>query len=135
MLLTSQNVNETFVKCLFTEDEVKDLNPGETPQDAILIEGLCQKIGFNGKRIEENKKNISAMLMQLPKQFREKEGGGWSFLNACKTKDGEEWTGMHQHMEELLLLGIAAGYAKIMSPRETWKIFPGGVPYFMIKEH
>ena len=35
-------------------------------------------------------------------------------------------------MEQLLTLGIGLGYAKYLMPREMWKMFPGGMPYFQI---
>jgi hypothetical protein len=54
-----------------------------------------------------------------------------SFLNACMTKDDNQW-GEHQNMEQLLALGIAIGYARILLPRNMWSVLPGGVPYFSV---
>ena len=135
MELTAENVNETFMKCLFKDDEIKDLKEGEIPEGAVLTKGVMAHVGFHPERLEQEKNNISAMLMQLPKQFREKEGGGWSFLNACNNKDGDQWTDFHKTMDELVCLGIGSGYVEFQLPREMWKMLPGGVPYFMIKEH
>lgn len=124
MKLTATNVNETFMKCLFEDDEPKD--------NAVISEGIMRKFGFNPKRLHENEENIFSMLQQLPNEFMESGGGGMSFLNACNDKDGNQWSDLHQTMEQLLVLGIAIGKARIQFPREMWSAFPGGVPYFVV---
>jgi len=59
--------------------------------------------------------------------------GGWTFLNACQDKHGRLWTGLHQTVEKLFLLGMATGKAKCLLPREVWPMLPGGLPYFAIE--
>lgn len=72
------------------------------------------------------------MCEQLPESFHESKGGGWSFLNMCEDKGGNQWSGTHKTMEQLLCLGMAMNKMKILLPREVWKIFPGGMPYVAI---
>ena len=75
------------------------------------------------------------MLVELPNEFMEESaggGGGWSFLNTCYDKNGDQWTGMHLTMEQLFQLGIAAGVASYVMPRQMWAVFPGGMPYIVI---
>ena len=125
MELTSENVTKVFMSCLFKED---------TPENrakAIMVEGIVNCFGFSPSKIEAQEGDISSMLKQLPHQFRVNGGGGWSSLNACQREDGVQW-GEQVTMEQLLTMGIAAGWAKYSMPRDMWKVLPGGMPYFMI---
>lgn len=76
---------------------------------------------------------IAAMLADLPDEFQSSSGGGWSFLNACHTKAGVQWTDLHSTMEKLFMLGIASGQAQYLMPRELWSALPGGMPYIVVK--
>ena len=69
----------------------------------------------------------------LPHQFRKSAGGGWSFLNACNQEDGEQWTGLHQRMDQLFAMAIGLGLAKWCLPRAMWDVFPGGMPYVVVE--
>jgi hypothetical protein len=117
MKLTSENVETIFMDCLF-EDKIDENN-------IIHVNGIVAKFGLNKIKVEKHKDDIYDMLKQLPKEFQI----GWSFLNACMDKDGNQWTGLHRIMEQLFVLGIAAGKAKFMMPKELWMAFPGGMPY------
>lgn len=119
--LTAENVNKVFLDCLFQD--------GEDTSKAEIVEGIIAKFGFHPERLEANKTEIRDMLNELPDTFRDDKGGGWSFLNACMTSTGNQW-GEHQNIEQLLALGIATKQAKILMPREMWKLMPGGMPYF-----
>ncbi len=130
MKLTAENVTETMEKALYGTGEVAN---GTVPADAIKVEGLVRSFGFDPVRLEPLKPSILAMLKELPDEFQADTGGGWSFLNACNDKYGEQWTGMQTTMEELMALGIAAGYVEYLLPRDMWDVLPGGVPYFMVK--
>lgn len=108
------------------------LNGG--PENALLVEGLVRNFGFSPKKIEENTPEIVKLLNELPETFRENSGGGWSFLMASQDKHGNHW-GEHRNIEELMCLGIAAGKVRyVIEDREMWKLFPGGVPHFVIME-
>lgn len=98
-----------------------------------VVEGIMRKVHFDTAKLAEHKKEIGDMLADLPEQFQEKGGGGWSFLNACQTKEGERWTGMHVTMDKLVMLGIATGQAKFLLDRDLWAAFPGGMPYFAVQ--
>ena len=73
------------------------------------------------------------MLSELPDEFRVSGGGGWSFLQACNDRHGTQWTGFHQAMEELFMLGMAAGLVTELLPRDLWDALPGGMPYYAVK--
>ena len=123
--LTTENVQRIVLDCLFKE--------GEDTSKAVIAEGVIGKFGFNPERLESHKKEIGEMLDCLPDNFKEGKGGGWSFLNACYTKDGVH-CGEHVNMDELFILGMATGQVECKMPRKLWSILPGGMPYYSVKE-
>lgn len=123
-VLSAENVSKVFMDCLFRDEEEKE-NP-------VLAEGLTMNVGFNPKRLESHREDVKDFLMQLPHIFRENDGGGWSFLQACMTNDGFQW-GEQRNAQELVLLGVALEYVEYLMPRKMWCFLPGGVPYFVIK--
>ena len=123
--LTAKRVEEILIDCLFRE--------GEDQSAAIKVEGIINNFGFNPERIEKYRDEITEMLMELPDEFRQSGGGGMSFLNACVTREGNQW-GEHHSMENLVCLGIAIKRAQWLLSREMWAAFPGGMPYFVFKD-
>lgn len=126
MKLTASNVEDTLVNLLFKE--------GEDTSTAVIVRGVMMHIGFHPERLQEQKENIISMLEQLPETFREKSGGGWSFLNACQDKDENQWADLHETMDKLVCLGLAIRRVAFVMPREMWAMFPGGMPYFVVLE-
>ncbi len=124
--LTGDLVNTIFLDCLFKD--------GEDTSSHIIAEGIVRTVGFHPGRIEGHRQEIHDMLAELPDEFKTSSGGGHSFLNACMDKHGNQWTGMHQTQEQLVQLGIAIGEVEYCLPREMWSVFPGGAPYFMVKQ-
>jgi len=125
-VLSADNVTEIFNDCLFKE--------GESTDNFVQAEGITNMVGFHPERLEGHREDIKDMLSDLPDDFKVSKGGGMSFLNACDTKDGKQWTGYHQVMEQLFLLGLVIGEVKYLAPRELWEVFPGGMPYYVIKD-
>jgi hypothetical protein len=124
MKLTSENVEKVFFDCLFKK--------GENTNEHIKAEGLTQTVGFHPERLSGHKEDVLTMLQELPDEFQQSKGGGWSFLNACNDKNGRQWSDLHQRMEQLFQLGIALKLAKWQMPREMWSLFPGGMPYITV---
>lgn len=124
MELTSANVHDIFMKCLYTK--------GEKTDGHIKGEGVQLVAGFHPGRLSENHENISSMLNDLPEPFYKDSGAGMSFLNFVVNKSGEQWTGDHAIADELLMLGNAIGEIKFLMPRENWNALPGGMPYLVI---
>jgi hypothetical protein len=130
MELTSTNVQEVCKSCLFTESEIGE-NHGETPDGAVVVEGVVGGFGFHPERLEQQRENVRSMLACLPDEFRKSKGGGWTFLNACNTRAGNQW-GEHTDMNALFCLGIGLGLASFQLPREMWSVLPGGMPYVAV---
>lgn len=123
-ILTADRVNAIFTDCLFRD--------GEPTDPHVEAEGIVNSFGFHPDRLSSHKAEIGAMLRELPDPFHADKGGGWTFLNACNDRHGRLWTGLHQTMEQLFVLGIATEQASYVMPREMWSILPGGMPYIVV---
>lgn len=124
-ILTSERVETILNACLFEE--------GEDTSNHVRADGIVRSAGFHPGRLEEHKDDIIELLAELPDAFQQSSGGGMSFLNACFDKHDNQWTDVHFRMEQLLLLGLAIGRVEYLAPRELWSAFPGGMPYFVVK--
>jgi hypothetical protein len=125
-VLTADRVEKVFMDCLYRD--------GEDTSSHVAAPGINHPVGFNPERLEQHRGDVLEMLGELPEQFRKDGGGGWTFLNACEDRHGEQWTGLHMRMEQLFQLGEALGAAKCQLPREMWPALPGGVPYYVVLE-
>jgi hypothetical protein len=112
------------MNCLFKD--------GESTEEYKAGEGITKKVGFHPERLKESELVITELLDELPDAFKRASGGGWSFLNLCEDKHGNQWTGMYQIMEELVILGVATNKVSYLISREGWSLFPGGMPYIVI---
>jgi hypothetical protein len=123
-VLDPEWVNAVFMDCLFKD--------GEDASKHVKAEGIQRTVGFHPERLASHKTEIEAMLDELPDEFKKSGGGGWSFLNACNDKHGNQWTGSHQRMEQLFQLGIGVGKVQCQLSKEMWPALPGGMPYYVI---
>lgn len=125
--LDPDQVRDTFHDCLFETKQEAESSP-----DAVTVEGIVWNAVLNKVKLDEHAELIMRMLMELPDQFRLSAGGGWSFLNACDDRHGNQWTSFHETMMMLFMLGIGIGKVTAPVPREMWNILPGGMPYYVI---
>lgn len=125
MNLTAENVQTILFACLY--------QPGEDTSGHVKVHGVRGSLGFDPKRLAPNKPIIESLLKQLPVEFMRSGGGGYTFLNGCITKDGEQW-GEQSNVDELICLGLAIGKVSFPIPREMWGHLPGGVPYFTVDD-
>ena len=125
MELTSENVERVFRECLSNEKEGDNVRLVEAVHANV-------KMAMRRDKLKFYQEEIHGMLMQLPRKFRETDGGGWSFLNLCTREDGTQWTGSHAMMEQLVCLGVGAGKMKYLLPKSMWNILPGGMPYLAV---
>lgn len=126
MKLTAENVQGLFNGCLAHAD-----TPIDVRQD---VEGVKHRTTFDQRKLQENAELISQLCNQLPDKFKKDNGGGWSFLNMCVDKDGNQWTGFHEVVDKLLMLGIAIGKMSFLLPKQMWSILPGGMPYVVVND-
>jgi hypothetical protein len=124
MKLTADKVHEIFMKCLFNE--------GEATENYVLAEAINVKVGFHPERLKQSEPAITELLNELPDEFKRGTGDGWSFLNMCKDKHGNQWADLHQTMDELVALGLATKKISFLMPRDMWLSFPSGMPYLLV---
>ena len=125
--LSAERVQAITEACLFQNPEEKG------PE--VTVEGVVHSYIFQAERLTQYAEEIELLLEQLPIEFQatEKGGsGGWSFLNACIDRQGQQW-GEQFNVEQLMCLGIAIGKVEMLMPKEMWYMLPGGMPYFSVK--
>lgn len=122
----AQEVEETFIKCLFSDEELIDGKPIVEP---VIVYGIKMNVGFSPNNLDKYKDKINSFLDVTHETFRQ----GWTFLNLCLDKKENLWTGNHSTMEKLLLLGLAIGRIEYCCKRDLWEVLPGGMPYIIIK--
>lgn len=118
MELTAENVDKLFRECLFNEDEEKT--------NYTITEGLFFQVGFHPERLKSHRKDIFALLNQLPEEF----SSGCSLLKMNFDMNGEEWGSKH-NLDELFILGRAIGGIRVLVSRDFWHLLPEGYPYVM----
>jgi hypothetical protein len=124
MELNAQQVLDTFSHCLFKDGEVR--------AEIIEVHAVRHRIGFHAGRVKEKEILITGMLDELPDEFKNDKGGGWSFLNACNDRHGRQWADMQDAVDKLICLGLAIKKVEFLLPREDWKSFHGGMPYLRV---
>jgi hypothetical protein len=102
-------------------------------ENTKVVEGIRGTWYLDTPTLEANRAEIIVMLTELPDQFKTSGGGGWTFLNACNDREGNQWTGDHDRMEELLVMGMGLDLVGYLLPRDFWVVLPGGMPYFVVK--
>ena len=107
-MINPERVTEILIDCLFLEEELADGKPIDESK-MVVVDGIMSKMGLHKGRLEGHREEVVGMLGELPDEFMSDKGGGMSFLHACNTKTGEQWTGMHKVMDELFSLGQALG--------------------------
>lgn len=127
VILTADRVHAIMIDCLFKNEELVDRTP---PDGAVLVDGVVNKFGLHPERLAAHKAEVETLLAELPDSFRGKNGD--SFLNAFLDRNGRHW-GEHRDMQALMVLGAGLGLVWVL-PREMWRLCPGGVPLFGIKD-
>lgn len=114
----SQLVHTILKDCLYA-------TPPADVADALLVEGVILRIGFDPAAVARNRARIEALIDAIvPEPFYQ----GTTFLQLCDDRDGQQW-GEHRDADALLCLGIAIKRATIVFPRSLWVMLPGNVPY------
>lgn len=134
MKLTATNVKATLMACLYDDADVVDGKLREGVPEPVMVHSVMLKAGLNSAKLKLQIDNIKAMLNELSLDFfpeAQGGGGGMSFLRLCVTKDGEHW-GEHRNCDELVALGLAAGFCSFPMERSLWSALPGSMPYVSI---
>lgn len=133
--VTKRNMAELtkqcFEKTIYMVGEGKLPNGGE---EVIHVEGITREASFHGKRLNEHRCTVQAILRKLPDCFESSSGA--SFEEMAFTKGGKErWTAKPYVCEQLLLMAMALGLMRYTTPRNCWGRFEGkdcDIPYVAI---
>ncbi len=123
-MIDTSKLRDAVLSCLFQESELSA--PKQVPEDAVRVEGLVSDFAFHKERLEYVREEVIGWIKQLPKEFLSKDeggGDGWSFLNMCVDRDGNQW-GEHIDMEALYVLAAGLGLAEFLLPRKMWSVTP-----------
>ena len=131
-MIDESEVINTVAYCLYDNKELENYEEGTAPPDTVIVKGITTIFGFQPQRLEEQREQVKDWLESLPDQFRASGGGGWSFLNMCEDRDGNQWADTHKGMEGLMCLGIGLGMVEYCVSREHWDSLYGGMPYIII---
>lgn len=127
----SAKVESIIQNVLYSKDEIP--HAGAIPPGAIIVDGITGSFGLHPDRLAAHKDEIAEILAEMNSNFFQNGGGGWSFLNLCVDKHGNQWTGEHRIMEMLCVLAIGLDLGKWMLHRSMWPAMPGGMPYIVFK--
>lgn len=119
MKLTADNVEAVFADCLSDERN-------------FIVRGVMINVAFDRSKVAAHEQDIAQMLSALPIEFHRPGGCGWSFLNMCIDKDGQQWCDLHQTIDKLICLGLATGQIEFTLQRDLWRALPGGMPYIVV---
>ncbi|MDD3172139.1 MAG: hypothetical protein PHF63_00470 [Herbinix sp.] len=122
-MISATRVNEIFLDCLFTEEELEKFDGQPTENDYIRVDGVTITVGFNPIRVEKYRDEISAIIGELDDGFK----WGRYFDSLSFDKDGNLW-GERKDAEELMMLGMAIGRIEYHLGKSVWQLFPGSVP-------
>lgn len=126
-MINYKDVRSILLDC-FLGGNYKELD-GDTR--VLCVEGLSTNFVLDPEKVDKHADEIKALLDQLNDNFKVSVGGGFSFLSMPFDKNNVQW-GEQISAQELMVLGIAAGYMHYLLPREAWPVLPGGVPYLVI---
>ena len=129
-MISTERIDVIVRDSLFKDDELDKGRPKDG-MEFIEARGAVNQFGFHRTRLESHRAEVQGMLAELPDQFHSDKGGGWSFLNACMTRDDHQW-GEQRDVDLLLCLGLGLGIVRYPLPREVWPVLPGGMPYFTV---
>lgn len=107
----------------------------DTPEAQVIqVIGSRFRGRFDPHKIQEHRVAITELVNQLPLEFHQQGGGGWTMLNAVVRQDGVQWTDFQLQADVLACLAIAAGAAQWALPRALfdWSRLPGGLPYLIV---
>jgi len=126
MKLIAENVTKIFLASIYGNEK--------SNEQPIIVQGVKTKVALKPSKIEQHKEDIISMVDQLPDAFKEDKGGGMPFLELCHDNDGNQWTGLHVIMDQLVVLGQAVDKISFLVERKYWLGISGAMQYLVIKK-
>jgi hypothetical protein len=127
-MISAEKVMDILGDCFYKDEELINGVPTIPP---IEVEGIITNVGLHPERVKKHEEEIISLLNELSEKFMKASGGGYTFLNMCEDKYGNQW-GEQMHAEALMMLGMAINKVSYSLSRDFWTILPGSVPYITI---
>lgn len=121
--LAVENVRAVFFDSLALEGE-------QVP--ATRVRGVVNEYAFNDGRLESHRGAVRRFLSHASTSFYADRGGGHSYRQLGRRRDGREWADL-EDVERLLALGLGLGLIEFCFQRSRWDLFPQGVPYVRLQ--
>ena len=102
MKLTAENVEAIFYECLCDENTKSATQP---------YKGVLNTASFDLAALRKRHGDIEDLLDELPDGFHADKGGGWSFLQACMDREGNQW-GLQRNVDAGRGVRMMAGCEK-----------------------
>ena len=128
MYLSAKNVKKVFLGCMYKRG-ISDTE--DIPNGSIVVEGINSNVVFDPEMVNANKEDIRDFISQIMDDFSSVKDKGSSFINLPFNKDKKRW-GDDVDAEQLMILCIAAGYMKYLTPSSEWINHPGGKPVLFV---
>ncbi len=117
----ADRVLEMMRYCLFKD--------GEPTDAAVKVESVVGRFGFHPERLAETRTELAELIREVvPDEFLKGGGEGYSFLQLCMDRQGQQWA-EHPTLDALIALALATELGGFCLPRDFWGAFPGGMPY------
>jgi|SRR5690606_34870302 len=101
----------------------------EPPDGSVIVRGIVHTFAMDPQKLEKQRETVTNVIKEVVSDaFFVGKGGGWSSLNLCLDRQGDQWC-ERPTMEALCVLSIGLGLAKWCLPRDLWPVLPGGMPY------
>lgn len=112
--VTSTNMADLVFDAYYYETKFKE---GEDTSGAVEVKHILWNnvIKFHPKRLEEQRKLITALVNELPETFKDEDGD--VFLNLSFTKEGKQWALSYSTLASLVVMAIALGLMECLVPR------------------
>ena len=150
-LIDSRLVSETFDICFINDDQLVEIEAN--PTNCKQCESVMGPRHMRIDKLEENRERIVSWLSALDDAYRRSVGGGYTFLNMCVDRDGQQWTGFHMVQNQLVMLGNGIGMCSILYIKDFIRnampdlsdteldefveqqglALPGGMPYIVVE--
>ena len=109
-MIDEVEVEEVFRDCFYPKENLVD--NARIPRGAIVIQGAMFKYALDPLRVVFHKQSIIDWLSQLSPKYQNK--GGFLLNRTIHIANGDKWTISTLKGEQLIVLGIAIGVAKLI---------------------
>lgn len=125
----AERVKNTFYDCMFKTAE--EANEHVEKGTIVTSKGMRVIVAFHPERLKGHEEGILALMNEVVHdKFYRDGGGGMSFLDLCVDKNGNQWTDLHQTMDQFFQLAQAIGHAGFCTQDPGLiSLMPGGMPF------